>query len=176
MKNETRRIKALAAALSVISLAAVLSSPARASSIELTVPSSISGAPGSTVTVDGTITNDQAFTIYLNSEDFTLSSPSLLGGDTTDFFLNAPLFLAGGGSSGLIPLFTFEIAPGTASGPYADNFLDILGGPGPLDQNLLASAEFNVNTVNTVPEPATFPLVGALLLFLGGFVVKRKNG
>ena len=80
------------------------------------------------MTVYGTITNTGSDDVYLNSENFTLGSSSFSNGDVTDFFLNAPLSLAPDSDSGLIALFTFDVASGTPGGSYGGNFLDILGG------------------------------------------------
>jgi hypothetical protein len=137
----------------------------------------VSGAPGTTVTVDGTITNTGSTTIFLNNEDFTLdSSPFLLNGDVTDFFLNAPLFLAGDSNSGLIALFTFEVAGGTPGGMYTGSFLDVLGGPGFFDQNMLASTAFTVTVTSgtSVPEPSTVPLAAVGFLALAALVLVKK--
>jgi hypothetical protein len=134
-----------------------------ADSVTLTL-GSVSGTPGSTVTVDGTITNDSLNTVYLNSESYTLAVP-FLNGDNTDFFLNAPLSLAPGTNSGLIALFSFEIGAGTPAGSYSGNFLDIVGG-GPGDfTDVLTSSGYSVTVVSsTVPEP------GALILLTTGLL------
>lgn len=148
--------------------------PGRASAdgVSLTL-SPASGTPGSTVTVDGTITNDSAGTIYLNGESFTLGGSSFTNGDPTDFFLNAPISLDPGGSSGLIALFALQIASGTPDGSYSGNFLDIIGG-GPSDTtDVLGSSGYSVDVVSTVtPEPSTLVLFGVGLL---GFLPLRRK-
>lgn len=148
--------------------------PTRASadSVTLTI-SSVSGTPGSTVTVDGTITNNSSDTVYLNSESYTLASGSFINGDPTDFFLNAPVSLAPDTSSGLIALFAFEIEPGTAAGSYSGNFLDIVGG-GPSDlTDVLTSSGYSVTVLSsTVPEPGALILLSAGLL---GLWLLRRN-
>jgi hypothetical protein len=127
--------------------------------------SSVSGSAGEDVTVYGTISHTGAGTTNLNAEDFTLGSSHFAEGKVTDFFNNAPFFLTGDSDSGLIALFSFAIAPGTAGGIYAGNSLEILGGPGIFDQNILAGANFSVDvTSGTVPEPGTLAL---LFLALG---------
>lgn len=159
-------------ALAVLGLSlVVIAGSAKADGVTLTL-STVSGASGSTVTVDGTITNDSSNTVYLNGESFTLAS-SFINGDTTDFFLNAPISLDPGGSSGLIALFVFQIASGTPNGSYSGNFLDIIGG-GPSDfADTLASASYTADVVSTAtPEPSTLVLFGIGLL---GFLPLRRK-
>src|SRR5580700_9885406 len=144
---------------------------ADSSQTQVTV-SNVAGTPGQDVTVFGTITNAGTALVFLNGEGFSLGSASLLNGDVTNFFANAPASLAGGTNSGLIALFSFDIAPGTAPGVYDENFLQLLGGTGKFDQNDIADAEFSV-TVNssTVPEPETIAL---LVLGLAGVMLLRR--
>jgi hypothetical protein len=174
-KMNTKRIKF---GLPAVILLLVAGWPAlvRADGIDLSL-STVSGFGGTTVTVDGTITNTGTTEIFLNSENFTLGSAFFVNGDVTNFFLNAPLSLAGGANSGLIALFTLDIAPATPGGSYGGNFLDIFGGPGSSDQNLLASTEFTVNVTSgtSVPEPGTLPLVAVELLILGALIVASQR-
>ena len=170
---KSKRVKALGMASLVLCLLAMVASAARGDGggVDLTL-TSVSGAPPSEVTVYGTITNTGSDDVYLNSENFTLGSSSFSNGDVTDFFLNAPLSLAPDSDSGLIALFTFDVASGTPGGSYGGNYLDILGG-GPTDQNLLASAEYSVTVKNTVaPEPGT---IGLIALGLAGVILLRSR-
>ncbi|MGH9506048.1 MAG: PEP-CTERM sorting domain-containing protein, partial [Terriglobales bacterium] len=117
---------------------------------------------------DGAIVNGSLDTVYLNGEDFTLGSTHLLGGDTTDFFLNAPISLAPGAQSGPIALFTFNIAAGTPGDEYNNNFLDIIGGTDPSDfTDVLAGSEYAV-WVTSTPEAGTLLLLTLGLAFLLG--------
>lgn len=163
-----KRIEVFAGTILAALVLAVLPSSVHANPVTLTL-SAASGSSGSTITLDGTITNNTANTVYLNSEDFSLGSSSFLNGDVTDFFLNAPLLLASGGSSGLIALFTFDIAPGTLGGTYGGNFLDIIGGTNSGDfTDTLASARFSVDVsgAGATPEPGTLILLGSGLIAL----------
>jgi hypothetical protein len=178
METQKMKAKQTKFGLTVIFLMALAAWPgsARADGVTLTL-SSVSGAVGSTITVDGTINNTGSAEVFLNSEDFTLGSAFLSNGDVTDFFLNAPLSLDGGASSGSIALFTLDIAPGTPGGSYGGNFLDIFGGPGSSDQNLLASAEFTVNVTSatSVSEPDTLSLAAMGLLALAAFILTSQR-
>ncbi len=139
---------------------------------QLTV-SNVTGAPGQDVTVFGTITNTGTVLVFLNGEGFSLGSSSFLNGDVTNFFANAPASLAGGANSGLIALFSFDIAPGTAPGVYDENFLQLLGGTGQFDQNDIADAEFSVTVKSTtVPEPGT---IGLIVFGLSGVMLLRRR-
>jgi predicted secreted protein len=163
----------LKAALALFLFALVpLGVRADSSQTQLTV-SNVTGAPGQDVTVFGTISNTGTALVFLNGEGFSLGSASLLNGDVTNFFANAPASLAGGTNSGLIALFSFDIAPGTAPGVYDENFLQLLGGAGKFDQNDIADAEFSVTVKsNMVPEPGT---IGMIALGLVGLLLLRRR-
>ena len=170
---KSKRVKVLGMASLVMCLLAMAASAAwgDGGGVDLTL-TSVSGAPGSEVTVYGTITNTGSGTVYLNNESYTLGSTNFLNGDVTDFFVNAPLSLGPDSDSGLIALFTFDVASGTPGGSYGGNYLDILGG-GPTDQNLLASAEYSVDVQNkAVPEPGT---IGLIALGLAGVILLRRR-
>jgi PEP-CTERM motif len=134
----------------------------------------VTGTAGEDVTVFGTIANTGTTLVYLNGENYSLGSPSsFLNGDVTDFFANAPLSLAGDSNSGIIALFSFDIAPGTAPGVYNENFLQLLGGAGQFDQNDIADAEFSVTVVpSRVSEPET---IGMIALGLAGVILLRRR-
>jgi hypothetical protein len=168
MKPTTQRRTLMTLGL-IAFFAAILPGTLRADSTQLTL-TSVSGSAGQVVTVDGTISNTGSSLINLNGENFTLGSDlNFLNGDVTDFLNNAPLFLAGDTNSGLIALFSFEIAPGTAPGMYSGNSLQILGGPGGSDFLEIASASFTINVKGTaVPEPASLLLVCVGLLGVVG--------
>jgi hypothetical protein len=172
---KTMQPSTLLRAALLLCLLTIVPSAVRADSnqTQLTVPS-VSGTAGEDVTVFGTITNTGTVRVFLNGEGFSLGSSSLLNGDVTDFFANAPASLSGGTNSGLIALFSFDIAPGTAPGVYDENFLQLLGGTGKFDQKDIADAEFSVTVESaTVPEPET---LGMIVLGLGGLGLLRRRG
>jgi hypothetical protein len=150
--------------------AAILPGTLRADSTQLTL-TSVSGSAGQVVTVDGTISNTSSSLINLNGENFTLGSDlNFLNGDVMDFLNNAPLFLSGNTNSGLIALFSFEIAPGTAPGTYSGNSLQILGGPGAFDLNEIANTSFTIDVKGTtVPEPSPLLLLCIGIIAVLGF-------
>jgi len=121
------------------------------------------GTPGSTVTFNGTITNNTASTVFLNGDSFNLTGAGLTL-DDTKFNTEAPLFLSAGASTGLIGIFDVAIDPTTAIGFYPGSFT-IQGGADPTITDALVTTNFTVDV--TAPQPAQTPEPGALTLLLG---------
>lgn len=110
------------------------------------------GAPGSTLQFTGITSNTGIDTVYLNGDSLNLAG----GGDFSindSFFVNVPISLVGGSSSGDIGLFDvtvskpFDDAFTTYSGTYT-----LLGGVDGNAQDVLGQTDFSV-TVTTTPEP-----------------------
>jgi hypothetical protein len=120
------------------------------------------GAPGSTVTFSGSISNIGSSTVFLNSDAFTLTGTGLTLDDSL-YFANAPLSLDPGISTGTIGLFTVAIDPATGVGSYPGSF-SVLGGADSNAQDTLATAPFTVGVAS--PSSAT-PEPGALALLMG---------
>jgi hypothetical protein len=116
--------------------------------------STLAGDPGATLSFIATAVNTAAVTENLNSDSFNVAPPLTL--NDSSFLNNWPLALTAGESFGPSILFTVTVPFGTDPGAY-DGTFNILGGPGVGDQNLLGSASF---TVDVVPEPGTFALIG----------------
>jgi hypothetical protein len=127
--------------------------------------STLSGAAGTTLTFDATLTNQSSSAIFLNGDSYTTVSTGLALIDNP-FNTNAPLTLAAGASSGPFAIFTIAIAPGLAPGIYSLNDFTILGGSSGVDFNVEGSTNFTVDVVSPVPEPASLVLVGTGLLAL----------
>jgi hypothetical protein len=166
MKTTTQRRTLITLGL-IAFFIAILPEMARADGTQLTL-SSVSGNAGQVVTVEGTISNTGSAIVNLNGENFSLGSDTnFLNGDVSDFLNNAPLFLTGDTNSGLIALFSLEIAPGTAPGVYSGNSLQILGGPGASDFLEIASGSFAIDVKGSkAPEPSPLVMVLAGLFFL----------
>jgi len=166
--NRKRFVGLLLASLAV----ACLSSAARADSIGLTLTeTTLTGAAGTMITFDATLTNLTASTLFLNGDAWATSSSFLTVSDNP-FLTNAPLSLAAGAGSGPYALFTVLIAPGTPAGTYGLNTFSILGGSDGITFNTIGSAQFTVD-VSPVPEPSTFVLLVSGLL---GFGIKHRLG
>jgi hypothetical protein len=127
--------------------------------------STLTGAAGTTLTFDASLTNLSTSTVFLNGDSFTTVSPSLTVSDNP-FLTNAPLSLSVSATSGPFVIFTVTIAPGTAPGVYSLNDFTILGGLTGTDFNVLGSTNFTIDVVSAVPESGTLLLVGSGLLGL----------
>jgi len=128
--------------------------------------STLTGVAGTTLTFDATLTNLSTSTIFLNGDSYTTVSPSLTLSDNP-FLSNAPFSMTAGATSGPFAIFTVTIAPGTVPGAYSLNDFTILGGLTGTDFNPVGSANFTVDVVSAVPEPATLVLVASGLLAIG---------
>ena len=156
-------------------LAIVLCSPAaRADSIGVTLTKTTqTGAAGTTVTFEATLTNLTGSTVFLSGDGATTST-SFLTVDDNPFLNNAPLSLGAGATTSPFAIFDVLIAPGTLEGTYGPNTFTILGGADGSTFDLLGSAQFGV-TVSPVPEPGTITLLATGMLGLGVWSRSRRR-
>jgi hypothetical protein len=149
--------------LCALFLATLGTAAAKADSITVTFDQPNQNAlPGATVQFFGTIFNNTASTIFLNSDDLNINGLSFAVND--QFFSTVPFSLAAGANSGDIELFDV-----TVSNPLSDSagkytgLYDLIGGADGNAQDVLEnSATFSVNTApvtSPVPEPSTLCLL-----------------
>ena len=119
--------------------------------------SSASGAPGSTVGVDGTITNSGPDTLNLDGDNISVSDPLSVN---DEFLTNAPFTLGPG--SVTFEFFQIMIDPTAAPGVYGTDgsdvfsfFGDFNGVPFEYDADFTAT----VTSATVTPEPGTFLLL-----------------
>ncbi|MBS1822525.1 MAG: PEP-CTERM sorting domain-containing protein [Acidobacteria bacterium] len=167
-------MKKTALSISVFVLAALVLVPlASADTISLTLTNPVQTAsPGSTVSFDATVTAiyDKLGPAYLNGDSSGITG-SLTVNDTP-FLVNFPLVMSAGDSVTNL-LFTVALPSGLAPGMYTGYF-SILGGLNSSALGTLDTAEFTINA-STVPEPATWALIGTGMaaLLLAGFTRRR---
>ena len=142
----------------VLSLLLLFCGVARTASAQLVFslnPAGLDGAPGSSVTFNGTLSNVGSDIIWLNGDASGASAPGLTI-DDTPYFNNFPLFLEGGDSA-TADLFTVDIDPGVPAGTY-DGFFTIVGGADESAQDTLATQNFQVQ-IGSTPEPGSIALL-----------------
>jgi hypothetical protein len=134
-----------------------------ANSLTLTlVSSTITTTPGSTVTFQATGTNTTGSTLFLNG-DLPGSLDPPLTFDDSPFILLWPLSLDAGMSFGPADLFNITVPISAAAGTY-NGSIEITGGPGTTDEDVIGSATFSVNVPVPEPATATFAVLGIGLL------------
>jgi hypothetical protein len=123
------------------------------------------GAPGSTLTVDATVSAPLAnsATVFLNFDNFGDNIPGSTIDDSS-FLLNFPLILDPGGNfTGTS--FSVALPPGVAPGSHT-GFFEIFSGSNEDAGNPLATVNFQINAT---PEPGTW------ILLATGLGILAKN-
>ena len=155
-------------------LAAALTGAATAGTLTITLTNDdLSTTAGGTVTFQATAVNgDPINAINFNGDLIGALDPALTLDDTA--FLNNWFSVDPSSTFGPADLFNVTVAPGTLPGPYLGS-LDITGGPGATDQNLLATVDFTVTVTpaSSTPEPGTFVMLAGALVGLGLWARRR---
>ena len=147
-----------------------------ASDIQMDFSNSVlAGAPGDTLQFFATLTNlSPTDTIFFNSISATGVSGDL-DFEIVPFFLNAPLFLDPGESSGQFEIFDVAIDPAATPGEYPGNTISLLGGTDGGALNDLADSVVEVDVegpqTTTVPEPSSWLMAAACV---GWFVFRTR--
>jgi hypothetical protein len=136
--------------------------------------SSASGAPGSTVDVDGTITNSGPDTLNLDSDNISVSAPLSVN---DEFLTNAPFTLGPG--SVTFEFFQIMIAPATAPGVYGLDGSDVFSFFGDFNGVMIEDdvdfTEDVTPVVTTAPEPGTLLLLCGGLGIVAGSYLRREH-
>jgi hypothetical protein len=127
--------------------------------VSLTTPL-MSGPLGTSLTYDGTLTNNTGTTVFLNSAGINLAGFAPQDEDIDPFLMNAPLSLAAFAATPPIDLFTIDIPNPFAVGLYQGTFT-VLGGATDTDLSTIGSASFSVQVqgAHAIPEPASAALI-----------------
>jgi hypothetical protein len=164
---------------------------AQADAVTTTISSTLSGSPGSTLTVTGDLANnDPSNTYYFITDLFPELDSPLTAGDLIiidGLFGLGPASISPAGSSDStlsgLDLFTLQIAEGTAPGTYGGEFQlwgDTDGSncsPGDGICQLLSTVDFSVDITAAVvptPEPSAFVLYPFGLLLIGALRFGQK--
>jgi len=150
------------------------SSPTKADGVSITINPIVVTAGQMAVTVSGTLTDISGDTAFLNGDSINLPVTLFVSGSINDSdFFNAPPSLNNSGSTGLIPLFTFDVPSNAATGIYSGNYV-VFGGIGSLNQfnsDTIGSQNFTVDVISPIstPEPGVLPqlFLGLCALALG---------
>jgi hypothetical protein len=190
MRRPTSFISPLAAGLAAFVVIALAHAEAHADPLVLTLSDPVQNIPyNGTATFFGTLSNVSSSTINIGTPGFTeplqrvpysyevTRLPPINGGALISYDpsgLNNPLIplqLAGMSSTGVIRLFSIDLAPGgTFNGVFTVHYY-LPDQPGVL---LTASANFTLNASQT-PEPATLLLLGSGIAGLAGLSNRRRR-
>ena len=186
MTTLTRSTTLLAA-----TLALVCGSRAARAQFVMTLPAAplvIDAANGGTATFTATLTNNNAYALYLNSDTFTLFSPATLD-DTLfqTYFVtppnNAPQpMLAANGGTITLSLFTISLPAGLTPGSLYSGTITLQGGADPFASDNLDTEQFAARAVTPAAPPPAVPEPGSMALLAGlsaagvGWTARRKSG
>ena len=170
------KMKVFSISTLALGAALLLSRPASADTISLTLASPVqSGAGGDTLSFEATVSapGKNGGTIFLNGDNFgSLASP--LTSNDDGFLLGYPLSLEPGDTFSDL-LFTISLPSSIIAGPYLGSF-SILGGADGNAQDVLATVNFTVNATapSAVPEPGSVWLLATGLMGVGVVMTYKR--
>lgn len=147
----------------ILSTLLLIAKPASADLFITLNPSTLTGRPGDSLGLFGTIRNDTAERVFISGIGAVLPTPDLLLDDSAFFALVPQVLQAGESYSGL--LFRIDISPLILPESYSGQ-LDLLGGPGPLVYDPVGGTTF---AIVITPEPSPGLLCFALLVLMIGW-------
>jgi hypothetical protein len=166
MKN--RRCFAVIAVTALLLLCPAL----HADSVSVSL-SPVSGTPGSSVDVVGTITNDTGSVVFLNGDSFSFVDTSLTF-DDSDFFNNAPFTLDPGASSGPFDIFVINIGSLATPGLLSPNFYSVIGGSDSGSTDVIGAVTFDVNVQGVTPAPEPSGLLFLACGIVATLAIRRR--
>ncbi len=128
-------------------------------------PGVINGAPGQTFTVEGSLENIGAVTLYINGASVQIiAPPGTFNTDISPFLADAPISMNPGDVTSFFDFFILDILAGAAPGTYAGIF-EVLGSP--LNDGALLPIGAQTFTVNVAAAASNVPEGDGLLIMLG---------
>ena len=179
-----RTVRLRGAAMLTFAAAALICGSRRSARAQfiMTLPSDplvIIAKTGGTATFTATLTNNNPFDLYLNSDTFTLFGPATL--DDTLFqnaFVTPPggiqPTLAANGGTLTLPLFTVSLPANLIPGSIYSGTITLQGGADPLQGDDLDTEQFAVRAAIT-PEPGSVALVVGLGVTGAGIFLRRAR-
>ena len=182
--RRTSRFLAPVFCFAVLCLGSAIDAKADPITISLFDPSSLQTAPGSTILLSGTITNNTAFVLFVNSSGGALNINQPPGSNIVldaTFFIRPNLttyVLQPGQSTGVVPLVSLLINSAAPNPSLTSGTIEICGGATAAACDQLGSVSFTVGIGRSpetpVPEPAALSMLGAGLAGIAAGVCRRR--